>query len=60
MARRQVVNKTGLDRIDGIPVHHAWIGYICLKCSALNTIDIGLELLEPKAAYETQSWKCSE
>ncbi|MDD2240037.1 MAG: hypothetical protein PHO14_06960 [Kiritimatiellae bacterium] len=60
MTRRKTVNKTGLDRIDGIPVHHAWIGFICLKCSALNTVDIGLELLDPNDAYDSQSWKCGQ
>lgn len=58
MARRQAVNITGLNRIEGIPVHHAWVGYICLKCSSLNTINIGLKLIDPNDAYETQSWKC--
>ena len=58
MTRRKTVNKTGLNRIDGIPVHHAWVGFICLKCSVLNKVDIGLDLIDPKVAYETQSWKC--
>lgn len=58
MTRRKTVNKTGLSRIEGIPVHNAWIGFICLNCKELNNINIGDKLLDPNLAYETSEWKC--
>lgn len=56
--RRITVNKTGLNRIVGIPLHHAFIGYICLKCSNLNHVDVGFNLLTPTSAFKDESWKC--
>ena len=60
MARRKTKNRTGLDRIEGIPVHHAFISYVCLRCSTLNHIDVGLGLLDPQKTIDTASWKCSK
>lgn len=58
MARRKAKNITGLSRIEGIPYHDAWVGFICLNCKELNNYRIGDALLESKFAYETCSWKC--
>src|SRR5690606_34177343 len=54
------VNRTGLSRIEGIPYHDAWVGFICLSCKELSNINIGQELLSPKVAYETAEWKCTK
>jgi len=58
MPRRKTTNRTGLERIEGIQVHDAWIGFVCVKCSALNHIRVGSQLLDPDSAFETASWKC--
>jgi len=58
MTRRKTTNKTGLSRIDGIKVHDAWIGYICLSCEVLNNIHIGDKLLDPQETYENAIWEC--
>jgi len=58
--RRRTKNRTGLKRIADIPLHHAFVGYRCLKCSHLNNEDIGLKLLDPESAFETAEWTCSE
>ncbi|MDO8537713.1 MAG: hypothetical protein Q7S21_02410 [archaeon] len=58
MPRRKTKNITGLSRIEGIPFHEAWVGFICLSCKELNNIRIGNSLLEPKTAYETCGWEC--
>lgn len=60
MARRKSKNKTGLSRIEGIPYHDAWVGFICLICNELNNVHIGDQLLEPKEAFETAVWKCEK
>lgn len=60
MARRKTVNRTGLPRIEGIPYHDAWVGFICLSCKELTNINIGQELLSPKTGYETAEWKCTK
>lgn len=60
MARRKTNNRTGLARIEGVPVHDVWVGFVCLKCHQLNTIDIGTELLDPQAAFETGAWPCGK
>jgi hypothetical protein len=60
MTRRETKNITGLTRIEGIPYHDAWVGFICLSCGLLNNIRIGLQLLDPKTTYETAEWKCSK
>jgi 5-methylcytosine-specific restriction endonuclease McrA len=58
MPRRKSKNVTGLSRIEGVQVHNAWIGFICLKCSELNVIDIGTQLLNPAAAFQSAKWEC--
>lgn len=60
MTRRKTKNTTGLSRIEGIPFHDAWVGYICLNCKELNNVRIGNTLIDPKAAYETCEWECSK
>lgn len=60
MARRKTKNKTGLSRIEGIPYHDAWVGFICLNCKKLNNIRIGNSLINPKTAYDNCKWKCSK
>ncbi|MDQ6762421.1 MAG: hypothetical protein M3015_07315 [Bacteroidota bacterium] len=60
MTRRKTINKTGLSRIEGIPYHDAWVGFICLSCKELNNVNIGSKLLSPKNAYETSEWKCTK
>ena len=59
MARRKTKNRTGLERIEGVPVHHAFVAYVCLRCSHLNHIDVGLTLLDPQHIIETAPWTCS-
>lgn len=59
MARRPTNNKTNIPRIAGIPVHHAFIRYVCVRCLADNTVSIGTKLFSPAEAYENESWKCS-
>jgi hypothetical protein len=60
MTRRKTKNITGLARIKGIPLHEAWVGFICLSCGSLNNIRVGLDLLNPKTTYETAEWKCNK
>ncbi len=60
MARRKTVNVTGLSRIEGIPYHDAWVGFICLNCKELNNIRIGNTLLAPKDAYQIAGWECTK
>ena len=60
MVRRKTKNITGLSRIEGIPYHNAWVGFICLSCNSLNNIRIGLQLLDPETTYKTVEWKCSK
>jgi len=60
MERRKTKNLTGLARIEGIPYHDAWVGFICLSCGVLNNIRIGLDLLAPKTTYKTAKWECSK
>jgi hypothetical protein len=58
--RRKTKHRTGLARIERIAVHEAWVGFICLKCSELNLIEIGSELLEPVAAFRSRAWQCEK
>jgi hypothetical protein len=58
MARRKTVNRTGIARIDGIPYHDAWVGYICVNCHKLNYEQIGRQLLTPDNALESAVWVC--
>ena len=60
MARRNAKNRTGLYRIEGIPVHNAWVGFICLNCGELDVIDVGTSLLDPQTAFETAKWRCGK
>lgn len=58
MARRPTKNITGLARIPNINPHQAWIGYICVRCSKLNLLPAGDELLTPEQAYVEKEWRC--
>jgi hypothetical protein len=58
MPRRKTKNRTGLQRIERVPVHHAWVAFICLKCSELNLMDVGTQLVDPETAFRTASWPC--
>lgn len=58
MARRKSKNKTGIDRIPGLPVHDAYVGYKCINCKQLNHVHIGPELLSPKEAFSESIWTC--
>lgn len=58
MARRKSVNITGIDRIEGIAYHDAWVAYICLNCLSINYEKIGQVLLKPTEAFEECIWAC--
>lgn len=58
MARRKTKNQTGLPRIEGIPYHDAWAGFVCLNCKTQGYEKIGLKLLTPKEAVEDAEWLC--
>jgi len=58
LARRKTINVTGLSRLEGIPYHDAWVGFICLSCKELINIRVGNKLLNPRTAYDTCKWKC--
>lgn len=58
MPRRKTKHRTGLPRIHGIPLHDAWITYVCLDCKTLNAFSIKKTLLNPKDAYLSQEWTC--
>ncbi len=58
MARRKIVNKTGIARVEGIPYHDAWVAYKCVRCKEMNYINIGQELLTPQEAVDNAVWKC--
>jgi hypothetical protein len=60
VTRRKTKNRTGLARIEGISVHNVWVGFVCLKCRALTTIDIGAKLIDPQWAFETANWSCQK
>lgn len=34
------------------------MSFVCVRCTALNFVNVGSKLLTPAEAYETQSWKC--
>ena len=58
MPRRKSKHRTGLGRIEGIPFHDAWVGFVCVKCSQSNCVRIGSSLLDPQVAFATADWKC--
>lgn len=59
MARRETKNRTNIKRLPGLPVHDAWVSFVCIKCSQLNFQHVGDKLLSPTDAYENALWKCS-
>ncbi|OGU61396.1 MAG: hypothetical protein A2V66_15860 [Ignavibacteria bacterium RBG_13_36_8] len=60
MTRRKTKNITGISRIEGFPVHDAYVAFICINCKELDTIYIGNKLIDPKEAYENALWKCEK
>ena len=58
MARRQIVNQTGINRLNNIPFHDAWVAYKCVSCQEMNYIQIGQTLLSPDYAVENCVWTC--
>jgi len=58
MARRRAVNRTGISRIEGIAVHDAFVGFICLKCYTLNHVRVGEKLLDPESTFFGAEWPC--
>jgi hypothetical protein len=60
MARRKIVNKTGIRRIKEIHYHDAWISYTCVKCKTINYTPIGQELLKPNEAINVCIWECKK
>lgn len=60
MPRRTTVNRTRIDRIERVPAFDAWVGFVCLRCSTLNHVRIGLELLNPQLAFENAKWECQK
>lgn len=60
MPRRKTTNRTGLERIEGVAVHHAWASFVCLKCAIANFVSVGAKLLKPEAAFEKAQWRCEK
>ncbi len=60
MARRTTANQTGIERIEGISAHEAWVGFVCIKCSEQNHIKVGLQLITPGTALDNAKWKCTK
>lgn len=60
MARRETKNQTGIDRIAGVPMHDAWVAYVCINCLSLNTVNVGDRLLTPAEALEDAVWRCTQ
>ena len=58
MARRKIVNQTGISRLSSIPFHDAWIAYKCVSCQEMNYIQTGQTLLSPNFAVENCVWTC--
>ena len=58
MTRRKTINVTGIERVEGIPYHDAWVAYTCVICRKINYVRIGQELLSPKEAVENCVWEC--
>ncbi len=59
MARRLTKNRTDIKRLPGLPVHDAWISFVCIKCSQVNFQHVGNKLLTSADAYENALWKCN-
>ena len=60
MARRKTKNRTGLARIEGIQFHNVWVGFVCLNCRELTTINIGEKLIDPQTAFDSPNWPCGK
>ncbi len=60
MSRRKTKNRTGIERIQGIPFHDAWVSYACLNCKQQNIEKVGLKLIDPQDSYENSKWLCKK
>lgn len=60
MARRQTVNKTGIDRLSTISSSDIFVLYTCVNCGNLNLECVGRSLLKPDEAYENCEWICPD
>jgi hypothetical protein len=58
MARRETTNRTGIDRLNGIPYHDAWVAYVCINCLSINYVNIGQDLISPDNAFDECIWVC--
>jgi hypothetical protein len=58
MARRKTTNQTGIQRLEGIPYHDAWIFYACVKCRRGNWIQAGQNLSEFREGLDSARWVC--
>lgn len=60
MTRRKTTNRTGINRIEGIAFHDAWVAFVCVNCQSLNFVRIGQQLLKPSEAFEECVWGCAK
>lgn len=60
MVRRKTTNRTGINRIEGIAYHDAWVAYTCVNCRKVNYVRLGQRLLKPLEAFEECVWVCEE
>jgi hypothetical protein len=60
MARRKTTNRTGINRIEGIAFHDAWVVFVCVNCQSPNFVRIGQQLLKPSEAFEECVWVCAK
>lgn len=58
MARRKMTNRTGINRIEGIAYHDAWVAYTCVSCQKVNYVRTGQRLLKPVEAFDDCIWVC--
>jgi len=59
VVRRQTKNRTGIPRIPNVPVHEAWVAFVCVKCRAFNLLQVGMNLPNPQDLYEDSAWACN-
>ena len=59
MARRQTVNKTGIERLGTVDSSEVFVMYTCVNCGEVNIKSVGNSLLNPNEAYENSRWECA-
>ena len=59
MARRQTVNKTGIERLGTVDSSEVFVMYTCVNCGEVNIESVGNRLLAPNEAYENSRWECA-